>query len=220
MGSASSILAVNAKEGAMDTQVSELIDRIKSEGVEQAEKQAEQIVAAAEERAQAAIEKARQDAAAIVAQAEQERAKQETAGKEAVRQAARDTVLSVQAQLTAIFKQVIESSTGEAMNDQALQEAVMSVISSWSSGEESSIDVVLSESDLDKVEAALRGKLVERLGEGVEIKASSAVAAGFRIASRETGIYYDFSSAAIADALASYVTPRLGETIREAAKEA
>ncbi len=204
----------------MDTQVSELIDRIKSEGVEQAEKQAEQIVAAAEERAQAALDKARQEAAAIVAKAEQDRAKQEASGKEAVRQAARDTVLSVQGQLTAIFKHVIESAAADALNESALQDAVMAVITSWAKDSGQNIDVIVSESDLSKVESSLRAKLVATLGEGAEIKASSAVAAGFRIASRDTGVYYDFSAAAVADALASYVTPRLAETIREAAKDA
>jgi V/A-type H+-transporting ATPase subunit E len=204
----------------MDTQVSELIDRIKSEGVEQAEKQAKQIVASAEEQAQAILTRAREQAAGIVDEAKQDRSRQEAAGREALRQAARDTILTVQAQLTAIFKQIVEEATRGAMDESTLKSAVTTVVTSWAKGEEQNIDVLLSASDLGKLEGSLRAELAEALGRGVDIKGSPAVSAGFRIESRDTGVYYDFTSAAIADALASYVTPRLAETVREAAKDA
>lgn len=204
----------------MDTQVSELIDRIKAEGVEQAGKQADQIVASAEEKAQAILARARDEAGRITDEAKRERAKQEAAGKEAVRQAARDTVLTVQGELNAIFKAVVEQAVGESMNLSVLEKAVLGVVSSWSGGESAAIDVVISDNDLSQIEKGLRDKLVEKLGTGVEIKGSSAISGGFHISSRDTGVYYDFSADAIADALATYVTPRLAETIREAAKDA
>jgi V/A-type H+-transporting ATPase subunit E len=46
------------------------------------------------------------------------------------------------------------------------------------------------------------------------------VTGGFRIATQDGGVYYDFTVDAVADALSAYVTPRLAETIREAAKGA
>ena len=72
----------------MDTQLKELIETIKAEGVQSAEKQAEQIVAAAEEKAQEITSDARQQAAGIVEEAKADRARQEAAGTEAVKQAA------------------------------------------------------------------------------------------------------------------------------------
>ena len=201
----------------MDTQLQELIETIKAEGVQSAEKQAEQIVAAAEEKAQEITANAQKQAASIVEEAKVDRSRQEAAGKEAVRQAARDLVLSVQAQLTAIFRRVVEGATGETFDAGVLESAVVTVVQAWAEGRDERLDVLLSEADLKKVESNLRNRLAQQLAAGTEIKATPAVSNGFRIASRDGGVYYDFTADAVAEALAAYVTPRLAETIREAA---
>lgn len=201
----------------MDTQLQELIETIKAEGVQSAEKQAEQIVAAAEEKAQEITANAQKQAASIVEEAKADRSRQEAAGKEAVRQAARDLVLSVQAQLTAIFRRVVEGATGETFDAGVLESAVVTVVQAWAEGRDERLDVLLSEADLKKVESNLRNRLAQQLAAGTEIKATPAVSNGFRIASRDGGVYYDFTADAVAEALVAYVTPRLAETIREAA---
>jgi V/A-type H+/Na+-transporting ATPase subunit E len=201
----------------MDTQLQELIETIKAEGVQSAEKQAEQIVAAAEEKAQEITANAERHAASIVEEAKADRSRQEAAGKEAVRQAARDLVLSVQAQLSAIFRAVVEGATGETFDAGVLESAVVTVVQAWAEGRDQSLDVLLSEGDLKKVESSLRNRLAEQLASGTEIKVSPGVSSGFRIASRDGGVYYDFTADAVAEALAAYVTPRLAATIREAA---
>jgi V/A-type H+-transporting ATPase subunit E len=203
----------------MDTQLKELIETIKAEGVQSAEKQAEQIVAAAEEKAQEITANARQQAAGIVEEAKSDRARQEAAGKEAVKQAARDLVLTVQAQLNAIFRDVVEQAVASATNEDVLEHAITSVVGAWSEGREGRIDVLLSESDLQKLESTLRTKLADQLASGTEIKASPSVKGGFRVATQDGGVYYDFTTDAIAEALSAYVTPRLADTIREAAQE-
>lgn len=204
----------------MDTQLKELIETIKAEGVQNAEKQAQQIVAAAEERAQEITDNARREASAIVEEAKQDRQRQEQAGREAVRQAARDLVLTVQSQLTAVFKEVVEGATGETVQGSVLEEAILTVVGSWAQGKDDGLELLLSEEDRSKLESALRNKLAQRLSSGMEIKGSPAVGGGFRIASRDGGVYYDFTVDAIAEALSAYVTPRLADTIREAAQGA
>ncbi len=201
----------------MDTQLKELIETIKAEGVQSAEKQAEQIIAAAEEKAQEITARAREQAAGIVEQAKSDRARQEAAGKEAVKQAARDLILNVQSQLTSIFKRVIEDTTAETMENAVLEQAVVAVVGAWADGKDQPVDIILAESDLKKIEASLRNKLASKLASGTEIKGAPTVKGGFRIASRDGGIYYDFTTDAVAEALSAYVTPHLATTIREAA---
>jgi len=204
----------------MDTQLKELIETIKAEGVQSAEKQAEQIIAAAEEKAQEITARARTQAAEIVEEAKSDRSRQENAGKEAVKQAARDLILNVQSQLTAIFKRVIEDATGEAMDGAVLEQAIVSVVGAWAEGKDQPVDIILAESDLKKIESSLRTRLAGELGAGTEIKGAATVKGGFRIASRDGGIYYDFTTDAVAEALSAYVTPHLATTIREAAQGA
>ncbi|MFW6289188.1 MAG: V-type ATP synthase subunit E, partial [Spirochaetota bacterium] len=143
----------------MDTQLKELIETIKAEGVQSAEKQAEQIIAAAEEKAQEITAKARKQAAEIVDEAKSDRARQEAAGKEAVKQAARDLILNVQGQLTSIFRRVIDDATGETMDNAVLEQAIVTVVGAWAEGKDQPLDIILGESDLKKIESSLRSKL-------------------------------------------------------------
>lgn len=202
----------------MDTQLKELIETIKTEGVQGAEKQAQQIVASAEEKSEEIISKARARAAEMVEQARSDRARQEAAGKEAVKQAARDLVLNVQSQLTAIFRSVVENAVNQSFDAGVLERAVETVIGAWAKGEDASVDVLLSKDDLGKLESSLRSRLAEHLASGTELKAAAGVQGGFRVSTRDGGVYYDFTADAITEGLCAYVTPRLAETIREAAK--
>ena len=201
----------------MDTQLKELLDTIKAEGVESAEQQATQIVAEAEEKAQQITADARSRAAEIVEEAKRDRTRQEAAGKEAVGQAARDLVLNVQAQLTAIFRKVVEQALDEAFDAGVLERAVEVVVNAWATGKDETVDVLLSAGDLEKLEGSLRKRLADRVASGTEIRAAQGVQAGFRVATRDGGVYYDFTAEAIAEGLCAYVTPRLAETVKEAA---
>ncbi len=204
----------------MDTQLKELIETIKAQGVESAEKQARQIVESAEQKAQEITENARKQAQSIVDEAKRDRARQESAGKEAVKQAARDLVLNVQAQLTSIFREVVEEATRGALDAGALEKAIETVVRAWADGKEGDIDVLLSQKDLDALELSLRARLAKRISSGTEIKAAPGITGGFRIASRDGGVYYDFTADAITEGLCAYLTPRLADTIRDAARGA
>ncbi len=202
----------------MDTQLKELIETIKAEGVQGAEKQAQQIITSAEEKSEDLISQARARAAEIVEQANSDRARQEAAGKEAVKQAARDLLLNVQSQLTAMFRTVVENAVEQSFDAGVLERAVETVIGAWAQGTDASIDVLLSEKDLATLESSLRTKLADYLRSGAEIKAAAGIQSGFRVSTRD-GVYYDFTVDAVAEGLCAYVTPRLAETIREAAKD-
>jgi V/A-type H+/Na+-transporting ATPase subunit E len=204
----------------MDTQLKELIETIKTEGVESAEKQAQQIVTSAEQKAHEITENARKQAQGIVDDAKRDRARQEAAGKEAVKQAARDLVLNVQAQLTSIFRDVVEEATRDALDAGALERAIETVVRAWAEGNEGNIEILLGQKDLESLELSLRARLAKRLSSGTEIKAAPGIKGGFRIASRDGGVYYDFTADAITEGLCAYLTPRLADTIRDAARGA
>jgi cell division septum initiation protein DivIVA len=72
---------IGSEEESMDVQLQELIDRIKSEGVASAEKQAAVIVEEAEKKAQAIIAEAEEKANAVIEDAKKKRNKPYVPGK-------------------------------------------------------------------------------------------------------------------------------------------
>lgn len=202
----------------MDVQLKEIIEKIKSEGVQNAEARASEIIAAAETKAQEITAAAEKDAAAIKHKAEQEAAKREASGKNALSQAGRDLLIKVEAQLQAQFESIIASSVDQAFSSATLESAVVEVVKSWSAGSTAELDILLPESEYTKIEQGLRSKLAQELKAGLEIKPFHDLESGFRVSEKDGAAYYDFSAAGIAEVLVRFLNPRLAELLKNAAE--
>ncbi len=201
----------------MDAQLQELLETIKTEGVQTAEKQAEQILASAEEKAREITGDAEKRARELVEEARAEQAKLDQSGRETLKQAGRDLILGVQAQLAAMFKTVVGSAAVEAISADILENTIVTVVNAWSQGKTDTLDVILSEADLKRLEQRLRSRLADRISAGTEIRANNAVKTGFRVSTKDGSLYYDFTARSIADALSAYVGPRLVAILKDAA---
>lgn len=201
----------------MDVQLQELIDKIKSDGVAAAEKRSAEIVEKAEVRAKAIISEAEEKANTILEEARQKENQIIRSGNDALTQAARDVVLNLRSQITAIFDTVIRDEAAEAMTGKALETAILKLMESWSAETSGQIDLVVSESDLVQLEKQLRTKLAKRLSEGMEIKAAPGLNGGFRISMKDGSAYYNFTPSEIANVVGAYLNPKLSELLRQAA---
>ncbi|NBB90791.1 MAG: V-type ATP synthase subunit E [Spirochaetes bacterium] len=204
----------------MDAQLNEIIETIKSEGVESAERQAAEIKKKAEEDADQTIKDAEKRAREIVEDARAEAQKLEQSGKQALTQAGRDLILNLRNRITTLFDTVVEKAAGEAYSADAVSEAVVALIKAWPEQRSSDLNVLLPESQRDKVESQLRSRLAEEIKAGLEIKPVQGIDAGFRISVKDGSVYYDFSSEGIAEVLSAYLNPRLQEAVKQGAEQA
>jgi len=204
----------------MDAQLNEIIETIKSEGVESAERQAAEIKKKAEEDADKTVKDAEKRAGEIVDDARAEAQKLEQSGKQALNQAGRDLILNLQNRITTLFDAVVEKATGEAYSADVVSEAVVALIKAWPEQQTSDLNVLLPDSQRDKVESQLRSKLADEIKAGLEIKPVQGIDAGFRISVKDGSVYYDFSSEGIAEVLSAYLNPRLQEAVKQAAGQA
>ena len=202
----------------MDVQLKELIERIKSEGVENAEQQAEKIVREAEERAKQIVADAEKEADSIRKNAEEEARKREATGRETLKQAGRDLLLSVEKRLQSLFDRIITEETGNAMKGEYLQDLIGKVVEQLESDVQD-LSVLVDEKELGNIEKGLHSKLSEALSAGMEIKPLHGVEAGFRVAYKDGSAYFNFTAEGIAEILSAYLNPRLAEILKEAAAE-
>jgi V/A-type H+/Na+-transporting ATPase subunit E len=200
----------------MDVQLQELIDKIKSDGVASAQKTAAEIITKAEQEAKDIVGTAEREAGEIVLAAKRDQEQTVRTGKDALTQAARDTVLNLQAQLTALFDAIIREEASEALSGNALESIIQTLLSSWSAESAGNIDLLLSESELERSGARLRAKLAKQIGEGMEIKSAQGLSGGFRVSVKDGSAYYNFTPSEIAEALGEYLNPRLVEILKQA----
>jgi len=200
----------------MDAQLQELIDKIKAEGVKTAEAEAERIRNEAKKRADEIIAQAHKSSSDIVATARAEASRFEQTAQEAIRQAARNTILSLRAKITEMFRALIEGETRQVLTGKVLQEGIVTLLKGWSRQQVANLEVLLPPGELKKIDAALRSSLAEELKKGVEIKPLPGLKAGFRVGMKDGSAYYNFTSEGIAELLGEYVNPSLAEIIQNA----
>jgi len=202
----------------MDVQLSELIEKIKTEGLGSAKEEAEKVLQDARRRKEEILKEAEQEANQIRSRAKEEAVRMEASGRAALEQAARDLILKVRQSIQSIGESILNQKTAEAMSGAGLERIILAALEKWD-GSEGDLSLLLSEKDAQELGKKLTGQLASRFGEGVEIKPFPSIKAGFRIGTKEGGSYYDFSAAEIAEMLSRLVNPQLAEIVEAAAKE-
>jgi V/A-type H+-transporting ATPase subunit E len=203
----------------MDVQLQELIDRIKSEGIKTAEQEADRVLKEAQNKANNIIADAHKEASDIIAKGQEEADRFQQTAKEAVQQAGRNMILSLRTRITELFSALIAEQTKQAYRPEVLEEAIVSLIKAWSKEQIPNLQVLLSSSDLKRIEKQLKSRLAEELKKGVELKPFPELQAGFRVAMKDGSAYYNFTDQGIAEILAEYLNPKVAEIVQEAAQK-
>ena len=204
------------------TNLNDLIQKIKSEGIEEAERKSEEIIKAARLTASEILNKAGLDAEVITREAEEEIGKKECISRKALEQAARDIILSIRTSLTEIFDSLIKKEYKNVLSGKTLETVLFKLIEGWQKDEmgDLNIELLLSESDRNALLEGFLSKLKEEIKAGIELKVHPDIEGGFRIGMKDSHVYYDFTDEGIADVLAEYLNPRFYDFIDSLKKSA
>jgi V/A-type H+-transporting ATPase subunit E len=198
-----------------NTNLNDIIQKIKSEGIEEAERKSEEIIKEARLSASEILNKAGLDAASITEEAEERIRKREESSKIALEQAARDIILSIRTSLTEIFNSLIKREYQNVLSGKVLETVLYKLIEGWQKNEmgDTDIELLLSQSDRDTLFEGFLSKLKEEIKSGIELKIHPDIEGGFRIGVKDSHVYYDFTDEGIAGVLAEYLNPRFYDFI-------
>jgi len=201
----------------MEIQLQELIDKIKKDGIESASAEAVKIKSEAEAEAAQILKKAQKEAADILSKGKTDAERAEKVGKAALEQAARNLMLVFKVEIQGLLDKIIAQATASAYSEGALKAILPDLLRAWISKNGSdSIDLLLSEGDLEKLRSWATGALAAELKKGLELKSNRNLGAGFRIANKDGSAYYDFSAEAVTELLSAYLNPQLAELLKAA----
>jgi V/A-type H+/Na+-transporting ATPase subunit E len=201
----------------MDVQLKELIDRIKSEGIESADQQAQKIVQEAEAKAKQIVADAEKEADSIRQKAEDDAQRREQTGRESLKQAGRDLIISLEKSLQKLFDAVIYTESAAALKGDLLKNLVKQLVDHWDE-DVTDIQLLVAEDQLKKIDKGLRDALSAKLAEGLELKPLEGVEAGFQVAYKDGSAYYNFTAEGVAEIVSEFLNPKLGEILKEAVK--
>ena len=191
----------------MNEKLDSLIQRIRQEGVDEAQRTSDTMLAEAEEQARRIGQEARLESERILEAAKQEAADLREKGEQALRQASRDTVLLLRERIVALFESALQKEIAESLDPGLLVKLLESVVGQWRPDAE--IEVLVSETDSEALAGLTRSRLKQMLTTPISIVPSSRVTKGFRIGTKGGDVYYEFTDEALLESLKSVLAPRL-----------
>lgn len=194
----------------MTQDLQQLLEKIQRDGVDKAEAEAGRILAEARAQAKALAESAQAEAAKIKSAARQEAEAFERRAEETVRQSARDTVLNVEKAVTALLTRLLLNEVNAAMAKPELAATLAAdAVRAYLDGK-GPVEIAAANPLADH----LRATLAAGAEEGVTVITDDATGAGFLVRLANGRIEHTFTGAAVADALAKQLRPRLAALLK------
>jgi V/A-type H+/Na+-transporting ATPase subunit E len=201
----------------MSQQIQALIEKIKSEGVQEAEQKALEIKQRAQKEAEEIIAQAKKEAAKLVADAEAKGKKTEANTHAALRQAARDMLLKLRKEIDATLRRVIGKTIEESLSPENLSELIIKVLLVYAKqateGAESVVS--LSEKDYKKMKDSFLAKLKEAVKQPLTLRSEGNIRAGFTISFDAGKSSFDFTD----QSLVEYLSVSLSKDVAAVLKD-
>ncbi len=201
----------------MPHQVQELIDKIKLEGIDIADKKSHEIEQIAQQKAESIVNEAKAKADEMIVTAKEEIKKMQESTQMALKQSSRDVLLSLRKEIEGTLQGVVSNEIKDSLNVETLSSILTEIIKDYLKGKkEESVEVVLSKENADKLKDGFISKLQKQLKNPLTIKSSADVGAGFTISFDAGKSNYDFSDSSLAEYLSSFLNDRVSALLKEA----
>lgn len=189
--------------------LSGLIDKIKKDGIEEADKKSQAIILQAEKKAHDIISKAREDSKKILEEAEEASDKLKKQTEESIRQSIRDSLLMLKQKIIDLFDSILKRQLSEKMSPDFLQDVIIKLIENFKKDGIPNMEILLGNKEKEALEKTVLKAFGEEARKGITFKVSPSIEKGFRIGEKDKNYYYDFTDDAIAEALKTYLNPKL-----------
>lgn len=208
------------KPVAASSGVQQLVDRIRDQGVQAANEQANKILHDAETKASVLLAEARAEVAQLREQARIEIESNRTAALEALKLSARDAMLQLKSKVSSEFEVFVQRLVTSATSDEQFIKSIVLVLAGHVEKEfigDKEIQILISESLLggkndetlrERTKETILALSSEMLRSGVELIPSSEIEGGARVYLVDDKLEIDLSDKAVAKLLYQRILPR------------
>ncbi len=200
----------------MEVQLRELLETIKKDGVQQAERAAQEIVEKAQAQAATIVGRAEQQAAQLLEDGRAKIKRLEHSSQELLKQAARDQLLLVEGRLIALLKRCLLQQQRELLTPTRFADIIVQALAKGLTGQGKPLQIEVAQEEQQQIITYLRTKLTTKILERqIELFSSPSLQHGFRLSIQKGMLTYDLSVEAIAEAMGQLLHPTLQQLLRE-----
>ena len=180
----------------MELQIQDLVSSIRKDGIDAANAEAEAIISEDKKKAEMIIADAKAEAKNIQETSEKEINILKESAALSAEQAKRDAMLAFKNEVQAEFEKILSAKIKNNLSDAALGKLIQAVVADE--------DVQNYSVEVAEVSDSLKAELAEEIKNGLEIKPTKSVRAGFRLAAKDGSGYFDCSDEEIMQMLMPY----------------
>lgn len=207
----------------MQKKLQELTEKIYQEGVEKANKEAEQILKEAKKEAKELLEKAKKEADSEKEAAKKEAEEIRQKGLNELRLSARQAISDLKQEITDLIQaKTIGPEAKKTLQDTGFTgDIIKTIVKNWNPEESDTVDlyVLLPKDRKKEFESYFQNKAKELLEKGLKLDFSDKLKDGFKIGPKDGGYLISFSDDDFDSFFRMYLRPRLIEMLFEEGKK-
>lgn len=204
----------------MAAELQPLLEQIRKEGVEKAQKEASDLLAQAREKAAQIVREAEDKAKTLAAKAQADAEIYTERSTATLEQVSRDLLITVGQGIENIISDIISESVDSALKIEVLEQMMVKMAQCCAENHgENRIELLVGQADQDNLVKFFAQKYREKMVHGIELHVDSGILKGFRVSFADDHVYLDFTNEAIAGALSAFLRPKLAEIVSRVAKE-
>ena len=194
-----------------------LLDKIQSEGIAKAEAEKNAVIESAKAESAKIIENAKKEAAEIIRKAEENAEMSRTKGSAAIKQAARDVIIALRADMEKRLKKLVSDCLGEAMTPELMGKIILEMVKAYrekNPNGEATVELLLQQKDAAALEKYLKSGVLKDLKANPSISVGGDFSSGLQLGFKGEDVFLDFSDDALTDVICAYVGPKLAASIK------
>ncbi|MBR7105163.1 MAG: hypothetical protein IKC65_09470 [Lentisphaeria bacterium] len=199
----------------MAEELQSLLEKIRTDGIEKAEAQRDKILSSARAEAEEIIKKAEAEAARLLETASAEAESVRVRAENSIRQAARDIVLKLKAELEMRLSRAVSASVKAAMTPEFMGELIRDLAKEFATDPDKKVTILASERDAQMLEEIVRDTLGGSFRQAPQVFGDASVKSGMQISFGENEVFYDFSAEAITELIGSYTGEKLARILED-----
>jgi len=188
----------------MADELQSLLEKINAEGVKKAEAERAEILAAAKAEAKQIVDAAKAEAERLTAAAEAESATLRQRAESEVKQAARDTLLELKAELETRLNNAVNGAAAQALDPKLMAEIVKAMVAKFADDPDAEVTVRCAVNERAALDAALKNALADSLIKTPKVLADHTLTGGLELGTSNGQLYFDFSLEAIGGVVGAY----------------
>lgn len=197
----------------MHNRLQELTEKLYNEGLEKGRQEAEVLLAQTKEQIKRKLQESENKANAIVAEAKQKAADIERMAKDDLKQAAKNTLVTVQQQIEhVVLQKAIDPAVSAAgLDAEFVEKALLAAIQAWNpkASDPVELSILLPLTMQTQLEERFKAGAHAALFKGVELQFTSKIVGGFKIGPQNGSYYVSFSSTDFANLFKSFLRPKM-----------